>query len=72
MTKYNIFSSGEHCANWRARNCDGCRKCYREENCQWHCDLEQAISEAAILGGTVNETVAQRIGYLNTEPRRFA
>jgi len=53
------FYCGSQFGDWKARNCDRCVKGY---DINWHCELEQALDDAYMDVGQVNEGVYHRIG----------
>ncbi len=61
------FSSGTQYLDWRRRNCDRCKKDYNFETHTENCDLEGAISFAAIDSGEIADNIAKRIGLPGNE-----
>lgn len=57
------FHCGTQGADWDARNCDQCRKRWREEEGDvWPCDIQKAVFLAYWDDGTVSADIAKRMG----------
>ena len=71
MSNWSIFPNGTSFMMWRDRNCDRCKKGYNEDkhpSGQNHdCPIEQAISVASMLDGTLQpenrEEIARRLKW---------
>ena len=54
--RVRIFSNGFEYEAWTERNCDRCPKAGA-------CEIEEALSSACVLDGTIAPEVAERLGY---------
>lgn len=64
MTHYRPFSNGEQYGCWTTINCDRCAKTYDNENFQFRCKIDEALTVALFDTGDVSEDIAARMGYL--------
>lgn len=62
--KHYPFSCGTQFLDWTGRNCDVCAKASKG------CEIEHAIMDAQIGDGSVPESIAERMGYLDHSPPR--
>ena len=56
------FSTGSQAADWKARNCDRCKKRYRHDQLKYHCRWEREVDLAWMLDGTISPECAEAIG----------
>jgi len=61
-SKCHPFSNGTSYMDWKANNCDRCKHGYSDVAQHWPCDLEKAIDEACIYDGSIEWTIARRMG----------
>jgi hypothetical protein len=64
--RIKLFSSGSQYVDWLRRNCGVCIKANDGTPWDWcdtWCDIEKALSEAAVGDGTVLQRIAERAGY---------
>jgi hypothetical protein len=53
--RVRVFSNGDAYLNWLHNNCNRCVK-------RPDCPLEEALSSACVLDGTISPTIARRLG----------
>lgn len=67
-TKIRPFSCGTQFIDWQNSNCCRCTK-YNPEGIG-DCEIDKALLYASMGDGSVNEEIAERMGYLDNSPPR--
>lgn len=57
------FFCGTQYADWVTRNCEECKRGFYQNGDKLVCEVEEAITIAAISDGYVTPEIAQRMGY---------
>ncbi|KPL74959.1 hypothetical protein AC812_10615 [Bellilinea caldifistulae] len=63
--RIKTFDTGTQFADWRHRNCERCALRWRDN--RYFCLIERALDEAYIGDGYVDDDIAARMGYSDTE-----
>lgn len=71
MSKHTPFHCGtQFCgtqfSDWQERNCFNCRK-YDHDSGESTCEIDQALLVAMFGDGTVEDSIARRMGYTDHE-----
>lgn len=69
MSKVSPFSNGCQHIDWDSANCDLCEKGYYNNNETDCCEIDVALTHAAVDDGTVSAEMAERMGYTRFEGR---
>lgn len=64
------FSTGSQAADWKARNCNHCKKRYRHDQLKYHCRWEKEIDVSWVTDGEISPHCVMAIG-LTDETRKY-
>lgn len=61
----SVFANGSEYGWWLSRNCERCKKYDPTFETVPTCEIDEAITEAAMDDGTVPESIAKRMGLID-------
>lgn len=65
MSRFRPFSNGTQYLDWETSNCSRCTKTLERHDGYFICSIEAALNAAMFDDGTISESIAKRMGYLN-------